>query len=542
MAYHRPAARSNEKTVWQEPRDGKKTPLRECNEVVEMGHRRALEPLLIAVRGNSSESGQYQIRNPVGVCREARCNVDRRILFVIMHQAQAHSLHSFLRSYRSCRFISFQRSEAQLFSLAKFWKPFEVANMKTTSRAILIFIGVCTLCTSPQLCGAAQSQRGSSGPKTPPDAKRPSTSSTVTVPVPLQDAVDSYVRRDYATAFKKWLALAERGNAFAQSWVASSYFAGRGVEPNEAEALKWLRAAAEQGDTSSMETLGVQLLVRDRQESDKWKKASETTKVSQKVTRENEEAASLFRAAAAQGNAVAQEVLGDLYSSGRGVPEDNAQAALWYRKAADSGNASAQSSLGSFYENGYGVPQSDSEALYWYRKAADAGFADAQAFVGEYYEKGKGVQKSLAEALKWYRRAAEGGYYLAYHNLGDIYANADGVPIDLAEAERSYQMYEEACQRRGATTSLALNIFYRGVAKRYKEGASLPKNPSEAIRWYRKAADKGDTLAQNALGEIYQKGDGVQREIWLKQKSGIAGLLSREIHRLASGLAVSTRL
>ena len=48
-----------------------------------------------------------------------------------------------------------------------------------------------------------------------------------------------------------------------------------------------------------------------------------------------------------------------------------------YRKAAEQGDAAAQNNLGFMYINGEGVPQDYQEALKWYSLAAEQGHADA---------------------------------------------------------------------------------------------------------------------------------------------------------------------
>ena len=68
-------------------------------------------------------------------------------------------------------------------------------------------------------------------------------------------------------------------------------------------------------------------------------------------------------ALAEQGNAVAQERLGEMYTDGKGVPQNYGEAAKWYRLAADQGYAGAQTNLGSMYERGTGVPQNHVEAV-----------------------------------------------------------------------------------------------------------------------------------------------------------------------------------
>jgi tetratricopeptide (TPR) repeat protein len=90
------------------------------------------------------------------------------------------------------------------------------------------------------------------------------------------------------------------------------------------------------------------------------------------------EAMRWYRKAADQGNAAAQENIGWLYHNGWGVAQDYAEAMRWYRKAADQGNAAAQENIGWLYQDGKGVTQDYAEAMLWYRKAADQGNASAK--------------------------------------------------------------------------------------------------------------------------------------------------------------------
>ena len=49
----------------------------------------------------------------------------------------------------------------------------------------------------------------------------------------------------------------------------------------------------------------------------------------------------------------------------------------------------------------------------------------------------------------------------------------------------------------------------------YKEGRGVPQDYAEALKWYRKAAEQGDGLAQTHLGNIYLNGFGVARDLVL---------------------------
>jgi TPR repeat protein len=88
--------------------------------------------------------------------------------------------------------------------------------------------------------------------------------------------------------------------------------------------------------------------------------------------------AKLVRMAAARGDAEAQNNLGVMYASGRGVPQDLAEAVRWYRRAAEQGHGYAQFNLGRMYLDGAGVPQDHAEAVKWYRMAVEQGQGHAQ--------------------------------------------------------------------------------------------------------------------------------------------------------------------
>jgi TPR repeat protein len=77
--------------------------------------------------------------------------------------------------------------------------------------------------------------------------------------------------------------------------------------------------------------------------------------------------------------------LASRYQQGRGVPRDLPRAAGLYERAAKLGNAEAQYNLGNLYLLGEGLPQDDDWAFTWYRAAARQGHALAQKNVAEFY-------------------------------------------------------------------------------------------------------------------------------------------------------------
>ena len=74
---------------------------------------------------------------------------------------------------------------------------------------------------------------------------------------PIDDAVAANARGDYAAELRITRPLAAKGEAWAQYFLGVSYGSGEGVPKNDAEAVKWYRLAAEQGNVAAQHNLGV---------------------------------------------------------------------------------------------------------------------------------------------------------------------------------------------------------------------------------------------------------------------------------------------
>jgi TPR repeat protein len=76
---------------------------------------------------------------------------------------------------------------------------------------------------------------------------------------------------------------------------------------------------------------------------------------------------------------------------------DYAKAATMLRKAAEEGYAAAQNNLGVINETGKGVPQDYTNAVTWYRQAAEQGHGHGQALLVLIYLNGKGVYHRILQ-------------------------------------------------------------------------------------------------------------------------------------------------
>ena len=287
-----------------------------------------------------------------------------------------------------------------------------------------------------------------------------------------------------AEAVKWFRQSAENGDLDAQCQIGIMYESGRGVERDFTEAVKWYRKSAEQGDADAQKCLGV-MYANGRG-----------------VAKDDAKAAEWYLKSAAQGNAVAQFNLGVMYDNGRGVAKDEVEAFKWFRRSAENGDDDAQCQVGIMYENGRGVERDLSEAVNWYRKSAGQGDADAQKCLGVMYANGRGVAKDEAKAAEWYRKSAEQGDADAQKCLGVMYAIGRGVARDEAKAA---EWYRKSAAQGNVIAQYNLGVFYYN-------GRGVAKDEAEAVRWFRKAADQEDSDAQYNLGVCYDNGTGVAKD------------------------------
>ncbi|MEI8385180.1 MAG: tetratricopeptide repeat protein [Nitrosomonadaceae bacterium] len=89
---------------------------------------------------------------------------------------------------------------------------------------------------------------------------------------------------------------------------------------------------------------------------------------------------------------------------------DYPQALKRYKPLALQGFANAQNNLGEMYGSGKGVKQDYKEALKWYRLASEQGHSEAQNHLGLMYYKGEGVLKDYVRAHMWLSLSADAGY------------------------------------------------------------------------------------------------------------------------------------
>src|SRR4030042_465 len=137
-------------------------------------------------------------------------------------------------------------------------------------------------------------------------------------------------------------------------------------------------------------------------------------------------------------------------------------------------------------------------------KLAKVGDEEAQMAVAAAYEQGGEAKKDIAEAAKWYREAALAGNIEAEFRLARLVSKgAKGLNKDLKTAAKLY----EAAANSGHLES------QNAMGQAYQNGLGVEVNEAKAVEWYRKAADAKLAVAQNNLGILYLNGKGVARDV-----------------------------
>ncbi|EFC47957.1 TPR repeat protein [Naegleria gruberi] len=229
----------------------------------------------------------------------------------------------------------------------------------------------------------------------------------------------------------------------------------------------------------------------------------------------------------AHNRAIAMYVLGKIYST---LGEKyHSKAFQLFLKAANLDDQLSYLSVANFYSFGIGIGSDPDEALKWYLKYAENSNDDdgvvAHQIGGIYFE----YKKDIPQALKWWNKSAEKDNTEAQYSLGTIYMNGDGVEKDvkkgMALLEDSARLGNSDAQNTvGAIylegeDSIEIDLnkakdFLIAAAEAedtdalYNLGilAENEKRFEEAMQWYKKALDMGNTAAAYPLGRFYFQG------------------------------------
>ncbi|PFH47183.1 hypothetical protein AMATHDRAFT_152783 [Amanita thiersii Skay4041] len=227
---------------------------------------------------------------------------------------------------------------------------------------------------------------------------------------------------------------------------------------------------------------------------------------------DHERAYHLYLQAAKQNHAAATYRVAVCNEIGAGTRREPPRAAAFYRKAASLGDTAAMYKLGMILlHSSLGEQKNPKEAINWLKRAAEQ--ADEENphslhELGLLYEQvdSQLVPYDPAYAKSLFTQAAQLGYTASQYKLGQCYEyGALTCPID---PKRSIAWYTKAAEKGDAEAELALSGWYLTGS----EGV-LKQSDSEAYLWARRAANKGLSKAEYAVGYYAEVGIGVKQDI-----------------------------
>lgn len=359
------------------------------------------------------------------------------------------------------------------------------------------------------------------------------------------------VEKNIEEAIRLYTEAAQQGHANAQNNLACLY-----EDDDPKEALRYYKMAAENGLPLGMSNYGRCLLYGIGSD----KKYDEAYKWLMKAAEADDKCDS------------AQYMLGVMCFNGDGVEKDLVRSAQWYKKAAENGHESAQYELALCYLYGDGVEESYDEAIYWLKAgsalgniqcdekleelstkdtlpglkvhdvdqwmrqstvnatdvserqlllmlkapkhadvnqavldlypAAEKGNETAQLLYGRCWEMGMGLQRDLDSAYYWYKRAYDLGSNVAEQhaiNCLRLCFENNIFPLDAEGFLRS------CANKRNTKAMISLAYYHRFYNP---DGRDF----SEALRYYRMAAECGDSEAQYLLGRFLVMKNLLKRE------------------------------
>lgn len=261
--------------------------------------------------------------------------------------------------------------------------------------------------------------------------------------------------------------------------------------------------------------------------------------------------------------------LGTLYTNGKILEKNYDKAFDYYHKSAASGSGDGMYRVAICYEMGIGSKQDDIEAFTWFKKSSQRHIVPAMFKLGMIYLKGTLQQRrSAARAIEWLEKAAsradennphalfelgklyEGFYPIAssmeslthddaqfLRDLKQIIPGTDeqkalnlyirAAKLNYAPAQSKlgwcYEYGKLGCQ---VDSKRSIGWYCRSAAQGYAlaemalcgwylTGAKglLESNDKEAYLWARKAAEKGLSKAEYALGHFKETGLGTERNV-----------------------------
>lgn len=207
---------------------------------------------------------------------------------------------------------------------------------------------------------------------------------------------------------------------------------------------------------------------------------------------------------AEKGNVEAQAYVGYNYY----LNQEYQKAVKWLKKAAKKSNTIAQYHLGVCYFEGQGVEQDYHQSFLWFREAEQAGLLEAMNAIAKVID--SGINADNIRIRGWYTNDYHNWCYKTFFKrralvFDRVHTYEIGKVRESLGNKEAIDIFMESAKREFIPSQ-------RELGRIYYEGSLTEQNSSEAVSWWRRAANNGDYESQYLLGCSYIDGVGVERD------------------------------
>lgn len=310
--------------------------------------------------------------------------------------------------------------------------------------------------------------------------------------------------RENAQEAAKWMLLAAGNNVpGAMNYLAIMYANGKGVEMDMVRAVKWLEAGASLGEQYASANLGARYMEGHEYTPQDFGKAYR-----------------LLSRGAEMGEVKAQANLSYLYTEGKGTEKDYTAASYWARLSLMRGEPEGMLRMGILARGGLGMDKDAAMALKLFDICFKMKSGDCAYQLGLMYEAGDGVQRDAGRAQRYFESGAEydsveAQLRVAHEKLAKDPESTAALDLLLRAAFMGSEAAVDLIEAK-ATRSLDKKpnlelIQLLGVIRRHASGTVF--SYEKAARWLIKGSELGSSQAMNNLGDLYEKGAGVEKNV-----------------------------
>lgn len=286
----------------------------------------------------------------------------------------------------------------------------------------------------------------------------------------------------------------------AQLYLSNMCAAGQAMDANLEESAKW---SMESGKTGNLYTQVYYMYLLSQTEDFRSMVLDDTEAAFLKKMKtdslKNQAMSKLWKMTA-QGSAIADYYLYEIYKDGYLAEVNKDSAKFYIQKAADRHFVSAYITLGSEYGEGNGLYETDgAKALNYYKMAGEQN-PYTQTYVGNLYFNGTYGSADRKEAYKWYQKAASSGEPEAVYRIGDFYFN--GFADIAKDKAKAYEYFEKAAKGNSAAAQYMMG-------KKFFYGYNDVVDYKAAHNWFKQSSDNGYSKGSFMAGYMFQEKIGV---------------------------------